>query len=46
MASVAIHYEVKIAMHQRSGSVQALGQLKVSEPAPDFSLQDLSGQTV
>jgi peroxiredoxin len=46
MASVAIHYEVKIAMHQRSGSVQALGQIKVSEPAPDFSLQDLSGQTV
>jgi peroxiredoxin len=46
MASVAIHYEVKIAMHQRSGSVQTLGQLKVSEPAPDFTLQDLSGQTV
>jgi peroxiredoxin len=46
MASVAIHYEVKIAMHKRSGSLQALGQLKVNEPAPDFSLQDLSGQTV
>jgi len=46
VASVAIHYEVKIAMHQRFGSVQELGQLKVSRPAPDFTLQDLAGQTV
>ncbi len=46
LASIAIHYEVKIAMHQRFGSVQELGRLKVSAPAPDFTLQDLAGQTV
>ncbi len=46
LASIAIHYEVKIAMHQRIGSVHELGQLKVSEAAPDFTLQDLAGQTV
>jgi len=44
--SVAIHYEVKIGMHRRSGSVHELGRLKVSEPAPDFILQDLAGQPV
>lgn len=44
--SIAIHYEVKIAMHRRSGSVHELGRLKVSEPAPDFILQDLAGQPV
>jgi peroxiredoxin len=46
VASIAIHYEVKIGMHQRSGSVHELGHLKVSEPAPDFTLRDLTGQTV
>jgi peroxiredoxin len=46
VASIAIHYEVKIGMHPRSGSVHELGHLKVSEPAPDFALQDLAGQTV
>jgi peroxiredoxin len=45
VASIAIHYEVKIGMHQRSGSVHELGHLKVSEPAPDFTLHDLTGQT-
>jgi peroxiredoxin len=46
VASIAIHYEVKIAMHQRSGSVHELRHLKVSEPAPDFTLRDLADQTV
>jgi peroxiredoxin len=47
IATVAIHYEVKIALHrQRSGSVRELGNLKVGEPAPDFSLQDLSNHPV
>jgi peroxiredoxin len=46
VASIAIHYEVKIAMHQRSGSVHELGHLKVSEPAPDFTLRDLAGESV
>ena len=45
-ASIAIHYEVKIGMHRHSGAVRELGHLKVSEPAPDFTLRDLAGQTV
>jgi|SRR6266498_2545109 len=45
-ASVAIHYEVKIRMHQHSGSVRELGKLKVSEPAPDFTLHDLTDNPV
>jgi peroxiredoxin len=46
VASIAIHYEVKIGMHPRFGSVHELGHLKVSGPAPDFTLRDLAGQTV
>jgi peroxiredoxin len=43
-ASLAINYEVKYAMHRpKSGSVQALGSIKVGQEAPDFTLQDLSG---
>jgi peroxiredoxin len=45
-ASIAIHYQVKVGMHQRSGTVHELGRLKVNEPAPDFTLQDLTGQPV
>src|SRR6266404_2937249 len=45
-ASIAIHYQVKIGIHQRSGAVHELGRLKVNEPAPDFTLQDLTGQPV
>ena len=45
-ASLAIHYQVKIGMHQHVGSVNELGHLKVSEPAPDFTLLDLTGQPV
>lgn len=45
-ASIAIHYEVKIGMHQARGAVRALGHLKVREPAPDFTLNDLEGQPV
>jgi peroxiredoxin len=45
IATVAINYEVKYAMHhQGTGSVQTLGSLKVGQPAPDFTLQDLSGR--
>ncbi len=47
LASVAINYEVKIGLHQqRSGSVGAMGNVKVGQPAPDFSLTDLSSNTV
>jgi peroxiredoxin len=47
VATVAIHYEVKIALHrQPSGSVHELGNIKVGELAPDFSLQDLSNHPV
>jgi peroxiredoxin len=44
IASVAIQYEVKVGMHNGSGeTAQQLGSIKVGEPAPDFSLQDLAG---
>jgi peroxiredoxin len=46
-ASIAIHYEVKFVMHQQhSGAVEEMGNVKDGEPAPDFSLPDLSGNTV
>jgi len=46
-ASIAIHYEVKIALHSRpAGPVLEMGNVKVDSPAPDFSLQDLSNQEV
>jgi peroxiredoxin len=47
VASIAIHYEVKFVMHnQGAGSVQEMGNVKVGEPAPDFSLPDLSTNIV
>jgi len=47
VASIAIHYEVKFVMHHQSaGAVQEMGNLKVGQEAPDFTLQDLSGQPV
>ncbi|MBU6411166.1 MAG: TlpA family protein disulfide reductase [Verrucomicrobia bacterium] len=46
-ASVAINYQVKFVMHHRSvGSVQEMGNIKVGQPAPDFTLRDLSGHAV
>jgi peroxiredoxin len=47
IGSVAINYQVKIAMHhERAGSVKEMGHIKVGEPAPDFSLNDLSNRPV
>jgi peroxiredoxin len=47
IGTVAIHYEVKVRLHQeRSGSVQQMGNLKVGQAAPDFSLLDLADRTV
>jgi peroxiredoxin len=47
IATVAIHYEVKVALRrQRNGSVHELGNVKVGDPAPDFSVQDLSNHPV
>ncbi|HEY4416398.1 MAG TPA: TlpA disulfide reductase family protein [Verrucomicrobiae bacterium] len=47
VGSIAIQYQVKFAMHHPSrGSVQEMGSLKVGQPAPDFTLQDLSGHPV
>ncbi len=45
-ASVAIHYEVKVRVHESedSGVVTQLGTLKVGDAAPDFSLEDLANQ--
>jgi len=45
IASIAINYQVKYAMHhQEQGSVQNVGSLKVGQAAPDFTLQDLDGR--
>lgn len=47
LATIGIHYEVKIAMRNgRAGSVGVMGNIKVGMAAPDFSLSDLSNQTV
>jgi len=47
-ATLAIHYQVKVRMHQAhgGGSVQQMGNVKVGQPAPDFSLPDLTNRTV
>jgi peroxiredoxin len=47
-ASLAIHYQVKVRMHQSQGgsSVRQMGNLKVGQEAPDFSLQDLTNRMV
>jgi len=46
-ASVAINYQVKFVMHQTgNGAVQKLGAISVGQPAPDFTLEDLSGHPV
>jgi peroxiredoxin len=46
-ASIAINYQVKYAMHQQgTGAVQQLGNITVGQPAPDFTLQDVSGHPV
>ena len=48
LATLAIHYQVKVRMHQAhgGGSVQQMGNVKIGQPAPDFSLQDLTNHTV
>jgi peroxiredoxin len=47
IGTVAIHYEVKVRLHEQDkGQVQQLGNIKVGEPAPDFSLMDLSNHPV
>ncbi|HVM62676.1 MAG TPA: TlpA disulfide reductase family protein [Verrucomicrobiae bacterium] len=47
IGTIAIHYEVKVRLHrQGSGQVQQLGSVKVGQPAPDFSLMDLSNRPV
>jgi peroxiredoxin len=44
IGSIAIQYEVKVGLnHGGSGTAQHLGSIQVGGPAPDFSLQDLSG---
>jgi len=45
-ASVAIHYQVKVVMHGRTGSVQQLRNLKVGQAAPEFTLPDPDGKPV
>ncbi|MGO8699068.1 MAG: TlpA family protein disulfide reductase [Limisphaerales bacterium] len=47
-ATVWINYEVKVKVQggQGSGSVLEMGNVKVNQPAPDFSALDLSGNAV
>lgn len=47
-ATLWINYEVKLNIQQgRSrGSIQTMGNVRVGEAAPDFSLMDLSNRTV
>ena len=47
-ATVCINYEVMVKLQggEKSGSVRQLGAIKVGQPAPDFTAQDLAGQTV
>jgi len=47
-ATVWINYEVKVKIQSedKSGTVREMGQIKVGQPAPDFSAQDLSNRTV
>jgi peroxiredoxin len=46
-ASIAINYKVKFAMHhQTAGSVHEMGNIKVGQAAPDFTLRDLSSNSV
>lgn len=46
-ASVAINYQVKYVMHHQGvGSIRVMGNIKVGQPAPDFTLKDLSGHPV
>jgi peroxiredoxin len=44
--SIWIHYEVKFAHREPSGTVEALGDLRIGAPAPAFAVQDLSGATI
>jgi peroxiredoxin len=47
VATIWINYEVKVNLGRGAqGSVDAMGNVKVGEMAPDFSLLDLSNRTV
>jgi peroxiredoxin len=46
-ASIAIQYEVKVVMNPAaSGIQQTLGNVKVGQQAPDFTIHDLAGRSV
>ena len=48
MASIWINYEVKVNVQRghSGGSVHEMGNVKLAQPAPDFSARDLSGNNV
>ncbi len=48
VASIAIHYQVKVRLSEAGshGATGTLGNLKLGEAAPDFTLQDLGSETV
>jgi peroxiredoxin len=47
-ATVWINYEVKVGIQSvgAGGTTRELGNIKVGEPAPDFSAEDLAGRTI
>ena len=41
-----INYQVKYVMPQAAGTVEAIGDLTIGTPAPDFTIPDLAGEAV
>jgi len=46
IATLAINYEVKVRLYNQGGKVTELGPLKLGQPVPDFTLNDLSNRPV
>jgi hypothetical protein len=44
LASVAIHYEVKVVMHQRADTLNKLGTGQSREPATEFMRRNVPSQ--
>src|SRR3954468_8337306 len=48
LATLAIHYEVKVRLHAgtATGSLRSLGRLSIGDEAPNFKLNDLRGEAI
>jgi hypothetical protein len=44
LASVAIHYEVKVVMHQRGDALNKLGTVQLRDPATEFMRRNVPTQ--